>query len=153
MARLKVTQTKSAIGGKQNQRDTLRTLGLKRIGDVVVKENRPEIRGMVATVAHLVSRRGGRLTMATKKTEAEEKVTAAAPKAEKPAAAKAASGREDRGGEGRDREGGEACCKVGGVGFSKGEEGSARGCGRHAQAAPSASCAGRAHGEDPCGSR
>lgn len=55
MARLKVTQTRSAIGGKQNQRDTLRSLGLKRIGDVVVKENRPEIRGMVTTVAHLTT--------------------------------------------------------------------------------------------------
>ncbi len=55
MARLKVTQTRSGIGGKQNQRDTLRTLGLKRIGDVVVKEDRPEIRGMVATVTHLVA--------------------------------------------------------------------------------------------------
>ena len=55
MVRLKVTQTKSVIGGKQNQRDTLRTLGLKRIGDVVVKEDRPEIRGMVATVTHLVT--------------------------------------------------------------------------------------------------
>ena len=55
MARLKVTQTKSGIGGKQNQRDTLRTLGLKRSGDVVLKEDRPEIRGMVNTVAHLVT--------------------------------------------------------------------------------------------------
>jgi large subunit ribosomal protein L30 len=55
MARLKVSQTRSGIGGKQNQRDTLRTLGLHRIGDVVVKEDRPEIRGMVATVAHLVA--------------------------------------------------------------------------------------------------
>ncbi|HKG49177.1 MAG TPA: 50S ribosomal protein L30 [Actinomycetales bacterium] len=55
MARLKVTQTRSSIGGKQNQRETLRSLGLKRIGDVVVKEDRPEIRGMVATVSHLVS--------------------------------------------------------------------------------------------------
>ena len=55
MARLKVSQVKSAIGGKQNQRDTLRTLGLKRIGDVRVKEDRPEIRGMLATVPHLVS--------------------------------------------------------------------------------------------------
>jgi large subunit ribosomal protein L30 len=54
MGRLKVTQLKSGIGGKQNQRDTLRTLGLKRIGDVVVKEDRPEIRGMVNTVTHLV---------------------------------------------------------------------------------------------------
>ncbi|MDX6219448.1 MAG: large subunit ribosomal protein [Frankiales bacterium] len=55
MGRLKVTQTKSGIGGKQNQRDTLRTLGLKRINDTVVKEDRPEIRGMVKTVTHLVS--------------------------------------------------------------------------------------------------
>ena len=55
MSWLKVTQTRSGIGSKQNQRDTLRTLGLKRIGDVVVKENRPEIRGMVKTVSHLVT--------------------------------------------------------------------------------------------------
>jgi large subunit ribosomal protein L30 len=55
MARLKVQQQRSTIGCKQNQRDTLRSLGLKRIGDVVVKEDRPEIRGMVATVTHLVA--------------------------------------------------------------------------------------------------
>jgi large subunit ribosomal protein L30 len=55
MARLKITQLRSGIGNKQNQRETLRTLGLKRIRDVVVKEDRPEIRGMVATVTHLVS--------------------------------------------------------------------------------------------------
>ncbi|MBZ2199591.1 50S ribosomal protein L30 [Occultella gossypii] len=55
MTQLKVTQKKSGIGGKQNQRDTLRSLGLKRIGDTVVKEDRPEIRGMVTTVAHLVT--------------------------------------------------------------------------------------------------
>ena len=54
MGRIKVTQTKSAIGGKRNQRETLRSLGLKRIGDTVVKEDRPEIRGMVSTVTHLV---------------------------------------------------------------------------------------------------
>jgi large subunit ribosomal protein L30 len=55
MGRLKVTQTKSKIGGQQDQRDTLRSLGLKRIGDVVVKEDRPEIRGMVRAVRHLVT--------------------------------------------------------------------------------------------------
>ncbi len=54
MGRLKVTQVRSGIGGKANQRETLRTLGLKRINDVVVKEDRPEIRGMVHTVTHLV---------------------------------------------------------------------------------------------------
>jgi large subunit ribosomal protein L30 len=53
--RLKVRQVRSKIGGKQNQRDTLRSLGLKRLGDVVVKEDRPEIRGMVKTVTHLVA--------------------------------------------------------------------------------------------------
>ena len=55
MARLKVTQIRSKIGRQQNQRDTLRSLGLKRINDVVVKEDRPEIRGMIFTVTHLVS--------------------------------------------------------------------------------------------------
>ena len=55
MARLKVSQVKSGVGGRQNQRDTLRTLGLKRIGDVAVKEDRPEIRGMINTVSHLVT--------------------------------------------------------------------------------------------------
>ena len=55
MARLKVEQKKSTIGCKANQRETLRTLGLKRIGDVVVKEDRPVIRGMNYTVRHLVT--------------------------------------------------------------------------------------------------
>ena len=54
MAQLKITQVKSGIGRKQNQRQTLRSLGLKRINDSVVQEDRPEIRGMVATVPHLV---------------------------------------------------------------------------------------------------
>ncbi len=55
MGRLKVTQIRSEIGGKQNHRQTLRSLGLKRIGHTVVKEDRPEIRGMVHTVRHLVT--------------------------------------------------------------------------------------------------
>jgi large subunit ribosomal protein L30 len=55
MAQLKVTQIRSAIGTKPNQRQTLRSLGLKRINDSVVQEDRPEIRGMVATVPHLVA--------------------------------------------------------------------------------------------------
>ena len=55
MAQLKVTQVKSSIGRKKNQRETLRSLGLKRINDTVVQEDRPEIRGMVATVPHLVT--------------------------------------------------------------------------------------------------
>ena len=55
MAKLKITQRKSAIGYRQNQRDTLRSLGLKRINDVVVHEDRPEIRGMINTVRHIVT--------------------------------------------------------------------------------------------------
>ena len=55
MAQLKVRQDRGLVGLKRNQRETLRTLGLKRIGDVVVKEDRPEIRGMVHTVRHLVT--------------------------------------------------------------------------------------------------
>ena len=54
MTKLQVTQIKSGIGRHQNQRNTLRSLGLKRIGDTVVKEDRPEIRGMVESIPHLV---------------------------------------------------------------------------------------------------
>ena len=55
MAKLKITQRKSAIGYRQSQRDTLRSLGLKRTNDVVVQEDRPEIRGMINTVRHIVT--------------------------------------------------------------------------------------------------
>ena len=54
MSRLKVTQKRSLIGRPRPQRATVRSLGLKRIGDVVVKEDRPEIRGMLFKVSHLV---------------------------------------------------------------------------------------------------
>ncbi len=53
-ARLKVNQLQRSNGGKQNQRDSLRTLGLKRIGDIVVREDTKSNRGLVNTVAHLV---------------------------------------------------------------------------------------------------
>jgi large subunit ribosomal protein L30 len=52
--RLKVTQTRSLIGRPPDQRATVRGLGLKRLGDVVVKEDRPEIRGMLRKVSHLI---------------------------------------------------------------------------------------------------
>jgi len=55
MAQLKITQTRSVIGAKQSHRDTLRTLGLKRVHDVAVREDRPEVRGMVHAVRHLVA--------------------------------------------------------------------------------------------------
>lgn len=51
---LEITQIKSAIGGKQNQRDTLRSLGLKRIGHTVVRSADAVTVGMLNTVPHLV---------------------------------------------------------------------------------------------------
>jgi large subunit ribosomal protein L30 len=51
---LKVTQRRSAIGVRPVHRGTLRALGLGRIGKSHVLPDRPEIRGMIATVPHLV---------------------------------------------------------------------------------------------------
>ncbi|GEB48754.1 MULTISPECIES: 50S ribosomal protein L30 [Streptomyces] len=55
MARLKITQNRSVIGTKQNHRDTLRTLGLKRVNDVAVREDSAVVRGQVHSVRHLVT--------------------------------------------------------------------------------------------------
>ena len=55
MGQLKVTQIKSKISEKQNQRDTLRSLGLKRIGQTVLRPDDSVNRGYVRTVAHLVT--------------------------------------------------------------------------------------------------
>ena len=52
--RLKVTQIKSKVSEKQNQRDTLRSLGLKRIGDSVVRPDDAQTRAYVRAVALLV---------------------------------------------------------------------------------------------------
>jgi large subunit ribosomal protein L30 len=54
VSKLKVTQRRSVIDRPRDQKDTVRRLGLKRINDSVVKEDRPEIRGMIAKVRHLV---------------------------------------------------------------------------------------------------
>ncbi|GAA3673269.1 50S ribosomal protein L30 [Arthrobacter ginkgonis] len=53
-AKLAITQIKSTIGGKQNQRDTVRSLGLKRIGHTVVRTADAVTVGMINTVPHLV---------------------------------------------------------------------------------------------------
>ena len=53
-ASLSVTQVRSAIGTKPKHRGTLRALGLGRIGRTNVLPDRPEIRGMIARVPHLV---------------------------------------------------------------------------------------------------
>ena len=55
MAQLKITQLKSTIGAKANQRASLRTLGLRKIRQSVVREDTPQNRGLVNVVRHLVS--------------------------------------------------------------------------------------------------
>ena len=52
---LVVTQVRSAIGVKPKHRGTLRALGLRRVGATNVLPDRPEIRGMIARVPHLVT--------------------------------------------------------------------------------------------------
>jgi large subunit ribosomal protein L30 len=54
-ATITVTQVRSAIGSKPKQRGTLRALGLGRIGQSNTLPDRPEIRGMLARVPHLIS--------------------------------------------------------------------------------------------------
>ncbi|MEZ7898793.1 MAG: 50S ribosomal protein L30 [Flaviflexus sp.] len=51
---LKITQTKSTIGGSQKQKDTMLSLGLRKIGQSIEREDRPEVRGMINVVSHLV---------------------------------------------------------------------------------------------------
>jgi large subunit ribosomal protein L30 len=52
---LRITQTRSLIGRPANQRATVASLGLKRIRHTVVQPDRPEIRGMLRKVPHLVT--------------------------------------------------------------------------------------------------
>ncbi|MFA9563239.1 MAG: 50S ribosomal protein L30 [Acidimicrobiales bacterium] len=54
MTELKVTQTRSGIGSKPKQRGTLRALGLRGIGKSNTLPDRPEIRGMLSRVPHLI---------------------------------------------------------------------------------------------------
>ena len=52
---LRITRTRSGIGAKDNHIDTLRSLGLRKIGDTVVRTNDDVTKGMVRTVAHMVT--------------------------------------------------------------------------------------------------
>ena len=54
MAKLKITQVRSAIGLPKDQKATVRALGLKRMHDTVEQDDTPAIRGMVFKVKHLV---------------------------------------------------------------------------------------------------
>ena len=52
---IKVTQIRSGIGGTRRQRETLKSLGLRKIRQSVVREDSAAVRGMIARVAHLVT--------------------------------------------------------------------------------------------------
>ena len=54
MATLQVTWRKSAIGYRQDQKDTIRKLGLRRLNQTVQLEDSPALRGMIGKVSHLV---------------------------------------------------------------------------------------------------
>ncbi len=55
VTQIKVTQVRSTIGSRRNQRETMRSLGLRKIRQSVVREDDPQVRGMIATVRHLVA--------------------------------------------------------------------------------------------------
>ena len=55
MSTLTIKQVKSANGSDQRQKDTLRTLGLRRIGHTVERPDSPQLRGLVHAVRHLIA--------------------------------------------------------------------------------------------------
>ena len=54
MSQLKITQVRSTIGARWKQRESLRTLGLRRIRHSVLRDDNPQTRGLIAVVSHLV---------------------------------------------------------------------------------------------------
>ncbi|MGA9675602.1 MAG: 50S ribosomal protein L30 [Mycobacterium sp.] len=54
MTQLKITQVRSTIGARWKQRESLRTLGLRRIRHSVIRDDSPQTRGLIAVVSHLV---------------------------------------------------------------------------------------------------
>jgi large subunit ribosomal protein L30 len=110
MADLVVTQVRSSIGAKPKHRGTLRALGLGRIGKSNTLPDRPEIRGMIAKVPHMITvdedaeappqkapatkapaKAAGPEKATAKKTAAPEKATAKKTTAKKTTAKKAAA--------------------------------------------------------------
>lgn len=51
---LKITQVRGTIGARWKQRESLRTLGLRKIRQSVVRDDNPQTRGLIATVQHLI---------------------------------------------------------------------------------------------------
>lgn len=85
MSNIKISQVRSAIGTKPKHRKTLRALGLGRIGKIKELPDRPEIRGMIRSVEHLVIVEDVTAKKEAKKPAEKE---AAASTAKKPAAKK-----------------------------------------------------------------
>ena len=54
MSQLKITQVRGTIGARFKQRESLRTLGLRRIRHSVIRDDSPQVRGLIAVVRHLV---------------------------------------------------------------------------------------------------
>ena len=55
MGKLKITQVRSTIGAKADQKATVKSLGLRKIRQTVERDDTPQIRGMIHTVRHLVT--------------------------------------------------------------------------------------------------
>jgi len=55
MKKLKITLVRSTIGYKYDQKDTVRRLGLKKMHQTVIKEDNPQVRGMIEKVKHLLA--------------------------------------------------------------------------------------------------
>ncbi len=55
VATVRITYTKSAIGYRQDQKDTIRALGFRRLNQTVEHEDSPALRGMIYAVTHLVT--------------------------------------------------------------------------------------------------
>lgn len=53
--KLQITLKRSVIGATEKQRNTIQSLGLKKINDVVVREDTPSVRGMIEIISHLIT--------------------------------------------------------------------------------------------------
>ena len=87
MKRLRITQVRSAIRRRQNQKDTIRGLGIRRLNHTVEHDDTPAIRGMINTVRHLV---------VVEEVEGTERAAKPAKKAEPVAAAEPAAAPEEK---------------------------------------------------------
>jgi len=55
MAKLRITYIKSAIGYSADQKETIKSLGLRKLNSSIVREDTPVVRGMIFKVRHLVT--------------------------------------------------------------------------------------------------